>query len=58
MKRTELGLADSGPGAVLRVAVDAPQHSGLKGPLDYASEQALASGSLVRVPLGDRKSVV
>jgi primosomal protein N' (replication factor Y) len=40
---------------VVRVAVDAPQHSGLTGPLDYASEQALASGSLVRVPLGRRE---
>ncbi|WP_457418881.1 primosomal protein N' [Roseateles sp. P5_E7] len=41
--------------AVVRVAVDAPQHSGLNGPLDYASEQALASGTLVRVPLGKRE---
>ncbi|KQY90651.1 primosomal protein N' [Pelomonas sp. Root1444] len=41
--------------AVVRVAVDAPQHSGLTGPLDYASEQALASGTLVRVPLGRRE---
>lgn len=41
--------------AVVRVAVDAPQHSGLNAPLDYASEQALASGSLVRVPLGRRE---
>jgi primosomal protein N' (replication factor Y) (superfamily II helicase) len=45
---------DAGAG-VVRVAVDAPQHSGLTGPLDYASEQALASGSLVRVPLGKRE---
>ncbi|MFG6460202.1 primosomal protein N' [Roseateles sp. DXS20W] len=42
-------------GVVVRVAVDAPQHSGLNAPLDYASEQALASGSLVRVPLGKRE---
>jgi primosomal protein N' (replication factor Y) len=55
MKRTELGLADSTPPEVVRVAVDAPQHSGLNAPLDYASEQALASGSLVRVPLGKRE---
>lgn len=41
--------------AAVRVAVDAPQHSGLNGPLDYASEQALAPGSLVRVPLGKRE---
>ncbi|RTL42873.1 MAG: primosomal protein N' [Burkholderiales bacterium] len=39
----------------VRVAVDAPQHSGLNGPLDYASEQVLASGTLVRVPLGKRE---
>jgi primosomal protein N' (replication factor Y) len=44
----------AGP-VTLRVAVDAPQHSGLNGPLDYASEQALASGTLVRVPLGRRE---
>ena len=41
--------------ATVRVAVDAPQHSGLNGPLDYASEQALAPGLLVRVPLGKRE---
>ena len=39
----------------IRVAVDAPQHSGLTGPLDYLSERALAPGSLVRVPLGKRE---
>ncbi len=38
----------------VRVAVDAPQHSGLTGPLDYTSEHPLAPGSLVRVPLGRR----
>jgi primosomal protein N' (replication factor Y) len=38
----------------VRVAVDAPQHSGLTGPLDYTSEHLLAPGSLVRVPLGRR----
>ncbi|PTT82855.1 primosomal protein N', partial [Pelomonas sp. HMWF004] len=42
-------------GTTVRVAVDAPQHSGLNAPLDYASEQALAPGSLVRVPLGKRE---
>ncbi|MDH3209571.1 MAG: DEAD/DEAH box helicase family protein, partial [Burkholderiaceae bacterium] len=36
------------------MAVDTPQHTGLRAPLDYASEQALAPGSLVRVPLGRR----
>jgi primosomal protein N' (replication factor Y) len=46
--------ADSGAPERLRVAVEAPQHSGLSGPLDYLSEQALAPGQLVRVPLGRR----
>jgi primosomal protein N' (replication factor Y) len=36
------------------VAVDAPLHSGLRGALDYLSEQALPPGTLVRVPLGRR----
>ena len=36
------------------MAVEAPLHSGLHGPLDYLSEQPLASGTLVRVPLGRR----
>ena len=48
-------MAETGGGYCLRVAVDAPQHSGLSGPLDYASEQALAPGTLVRVPLGKRE---
>ena len=38
----------------VQVAVDAPRHSGLSGPLDYASERPLAPGTLVRVPLGRR----
>jgi primosomal protein N' (replication factor Y) (superfamily II helicase) len=42
-------------GGRLRVAVEAPQHSGLTGPLDYTSEHPLAPGSLVRVPLGRRE---
>ena len=42
-------MADAAPLFTVRVAVDAPQHSGLNGPLDYASEQALASGTLVRL---------
>jgi primosomal protein N' (replication factor Y) len=37
-----------------KVAVEAPQHSGLVGPLDYTSEQPLSPGTLVRVPLGRR----
>ncbi|WP_130431624.1 replication restart helicase PriA [Rivibacter subsaxonicus] len=42
-------------GQRLAVAVDAPQHSGLDRPLDYLSEQALAPGTLVRVPFGKRE---
>ena len=48
-------MPEQGAAAVVRVAVDAPQHSGLNAPLDYASERALASGTLVRVPLGKRE---
>jgi len=39
----------------IRVAVDAPQHSGITGPLDYLSELPLTPGSLVQVPLGRRE---
>jgi primosomal protein N' (replication factor Y) len=39
---------------VLKVAVEAPQHSGLTGALDYLSEQPLPPGTLLRVPLGRR----
>jgi primosomal protein N' (replication factor Y) len=39
----------------LRVAVDAPQHSGLIAPLDYSSEHLLSPGTLVTVPLGRRE---
>jgi len=39
----------------LRVAVDAPQHTGLAAPLDYTSERPLAPGTLVSVPLGRRE---
>jgi primosomal protein N' (replication factor Y) (superfamily II helicase) len=39
----------------LRVAVDAPQHSGLSGCLDYSSAQALEPGTLVSVPFGQRQ---
>ncbi len=38
----------------LRVAVEAPLHSGLSGLLDYTCEQPLSPGTLVRVPLGKR----
>ncbi|MBP6898812.1 MAG: primosomal protein N' [Burkholderiaceae bacterium] len=40
---------------VLPVVVELPQHSGLAGALDYLAPQALAPGSLVRVPLGRRE---
>ncbi len=38
----------------LGVVVDAPQHSGLLGVLDYLSAVPLPPGTLVRVPLGRR----
>lgn len=38
----------------VQVLVEAPQHSGLTGPLDYLADQALQPGTLVRVPLGRR----
>ena len=37
------------------VAVDTPQHSGVAAVLDYEHAQALAPGTLVRVPLGRRE---
>ena len=40
---------------VLRVAVDAPQHTTLREPLSYLGDPALAPGTLVRVPLGHRE---
>lgn len=40
---------------LVQVAVAAPAHSDLPSTLTYASEQALAVGSLVRVPLGSRQ---
>jgi len=36
------------------VVIEAPQHSGLWGALDYLCDQALPPGTLVRVPLGRR----
>lgn len=39
----------------LCVVVATPAHSGIRGPLSYRSESALAPGSLVRVPLGKRE---
>ena len=43
----------SPPGRVV-VAVETPQHASLGGLLDYQSEQPLAPGTLLRVPLGRR----
>ena len=40
---------------VLAVAVETPRHSSVGGLLDYASEQPLPPGTLVRVPLGRRE---
>ncbi len=37
------------------VAVETPRHSSVGGLLDYTSEQPLAPGTLVRVPLGKRE---
>ena len=39
---------------VISVAIDAPQHSGLTGALDYLAEQPWPPGTLLRVPLGKR----
>jgi primosomal protein N' (replication factor Y) (superfamily II helicase) len=43
------------PATVLPVAVEAPQYTGLLRPLSYTSEQPLAPGTLVHVPLGKRR---
>jgi primosomal protein N' (replication factor Y) len=50
-------LNDAAPptGPRVRVAVDAPQHTGLSAPLDYSSEHTLIPGTLVSVPLGRRE---
>ncbi|RZJ25755.1 MAG: primosomal protein N' [Haliea sp.] len=39
----------------LSIVVATPAHSSVAGPLTYASEWPLASGTLVRVPLGKRE---
>ena len=41
--------------SVVRVAVEAPTHTGLGAPLDYLSDRSLSSGTLVRVPFGKRE---
>jgi len=40
---------------VIRVAVEAPTHTGLGAPLDYLSDRLLPPGTLVRVPFGKRE---
>ncbi|TFY98307.1 replication restart helicase PriA [Ramlibacter humi] len=45
----------SPPAFRLAVVVPTPAHSGAAGPFTYGSEQPLAAGSLVRVPLGRRE---
>ena len=40
--------------ATAAVAVETPRHTSVSGLLDYACEQPLAPGTLVRVPLGRR----
>jgi primosomal protein N' (replication factor Y) len=39
----------------LAVAVEAPRHTDITGPLTYAFDRPLAPGTLVRVPLGPRE---
>ncbi|KPF49752.1 primosomal protein N' [beta proteobacterium AAP121] len=40
--------------SLVAVAVETPRHTSVSGSLDYTSEQPLAPGTLVRVPLGRR----
>ena len=47
-------MTDTPAPTILRIAVETPQHAGLGSCLDYLSEQILAPGTLVRVPLGKR----
>ena len=47
-------VPDAAPEVRLRVLVEAPQHSGLTGPLDYLAHQPMLPGTVVRVPLGRR----
>ncbi len=48
-------MATCGVNGAVAVAVETPRHSRVGGLLDYASEQPLAPGTLVRVPLGRRE---
>jgi len=47
-------MIESALPTVLGVAVETPQHAGLAACLEYRSEQSLALGTLVRIPLGKR----
>jgi len=47
-------MTDAMPSTTLGIAVETPQHAGLADCLAYRSEQPLAPGTLVRVPLGKR----
>ena len=47
-------MTDPAPPTVFGIAVETPQHAGLAACLDYLSEEPLAPGTLVRVPLGKR----
>ncbi len=42
---------------LVSILVQTPAHSAVAGPLTYSSEQALAPGSLVRVPFGKRETL-
>lgn len=48
-------MPDAGSTGLLAVAVEAPQHAAMAAALAYESEQPLAPGTLVRVPLGRRQ---
>ena len=48
-------MSQASLGTQVAVAVETPQHSALARPLTYASDQPLAPGTLVIVPLGRRK---
>ena len=51
---SQLDMSEPSEPIVLGVAVETPQHAGLAACLDYKSEQMLAPGTLVRIPLGKR----
>ena len=47
-------MNDAAVPGIFGIAVETPQHAGLAPCLDYRSEEPLALGTLVRVPLGKR----